>query len=467
MSESFRDPDGYVIHSGSNVWRCIYPHAVDRTKAFLDSPAARRWMSEGVLCRTGVVSPEEADHPREVGADVALLLRHEPVPFPSYPFEWPAEMLHAAARVTLRLAREADEAELALKDATPYNVMFRGTAPIFLDILSFSERTPLDPMWRPYAQFVQTFIYPLLAMRFAGLRPDELLSANRDGIGPERMLRLCPAWRLMTPALFGAVMLPALAGRRAEGGERRYVARQAGDAGEARYLLHRTFARAAKLLDQAAPPAPSGETVDYETTGHTYGKDALARKDDFVEAALRKHAPAWVLDIGANTGRYSRMAARAGARVVSVDKAPEASGALWRRAVKENADILPLAVDLARPTPAMGWMNGETRSFLERARGRFDCVLMLAVAHHLAVTERVPLARIFELAWELTSDVLVIEYVAPADSQFRQIARGRDELHTGMTQAAFEEAAALRFELAEACDVTPTRRLYCYRRKSG
>ncbi len=92
---------------------------------------------------------------------------------------------------------------------------------------------------------------------------------------------------------------------------------------------------------------------------------------------------------------------------------------------------------------------------------------MLAVAHHLAVTERVPLARIFELAWELTSDVLVIEYVAPADSQFRQIARGRDELHTGMTQAAFEEAAALRFELAEACDVTPTRRLYCYRRKSG
>ena len=104
MSESFRDPDGYVIHSGSNVWRCIYPHAVDRTKAFLDSPAARRWMSEGVLCRTGVVSPEEADHPREVGADVALLLRHEPVPFPSYPFEWPAEMPHAAGRATVRLA---------------------------------------------------------------------------------------------------------------------------------------------------------------------------------------------------------------------------------------------------------------------------------------------------------------------------------------------------------------------------
>ena len=102
---------------------------------------------------------------------------------------------------------------------------------------------------------------------------------------------------------------------------------------------------------------------------------------------------------------------------------------MWRQARAEKLDILPLAVNLTRPSPGTGWRNQECSSFLDRARGKFDAVLMLAVIHHMLVTERVPLAEIIDLAAELTTNLLIIEYVAPDDSMFRRLTRGREELH--------------------------------------
>ena len=111
------------------------------------------------------------------------------------------------------MARESLDAGFGLKDATPYNVMFDGPRPVFLDVLSFERRDPLDVLWRPYGQFVRSFVYPLLAARYCGVRVDELLLVHRDGIEPERMLRLCPAWRRWFPPFLGAVSIPALVSR--------------------------------------------------------------------------------------------------------------------------------------------------------------------------------------------------------------------------------------------------------------
>src|SRR6185295_16718170 len=56
----------------------------------------------------------------------ATVLEHAPVWFASYPFEWPSAMLQEAARVTVGIAERLLEDGLGIKDATPYNILFRG-----------------------------------------------------------------------------------------------------------------------------------------------------------------------------------------------------------------------------------------------------------------------------------------------------------------------------------------------------
>jgi hypothetical protein len=161
------------------------------------------------------------------------------------------------------------------------------------------------------------------------------------------------------------------------------------------------------------------------------------------------------------------LAAAAGASVVSLDSDPETAAALWRSATAAGADILPLVVDFARPTPASGWRGTEYAGFLERAEGFFDCILMLAVIHHLMVTDRIPLAQIFDVAASVTTGWLIMEFVGPQDPMFVRLARGRDALYKWYSRPYFEDCARHSFDIVNSFDIPSSdRALYLLRRKS-
>jgi hypothetical protein len=129
-------------------------------------------------------------------------------------------------------------------------------------------------------------------------------------------------------------------------------------------------------------------------------------------------------------------------------------------------NVLPLVVDLARPTPAMGWRNRECASFLARARHGFDLVMMLAVLHHILVTERIPLEELFALAEELTRGYLLIEFVGSDDPCFKRIVRGRGALYSHLTRERFEAAASERFDRVRSARIDGMERwIYLYRRR--
>ena len=454
-TRSFRDPDGYVLASDRRIFRCVLPHAAGDLEAFLASPLAVQWMAEGKLVHTGIprnLSNEEI--PAEWRGRLpsgAVVVEHAPILFRNYPYEWAPPMLRSAATLTLELAGAAMRGGWVLKDATPYNVMFDGSKPVFLDVLSFRRRDPLEAIWRPRAQFIRTFVYPLLAWRYFGLRLDEILLAHRDGLEPERMLALCPPYRRLLPPFFSSVTIPAFLAR---GGGRdgadRYRARRARDADEAAFILERLFARTGRLLGYASARRIRGTASQDIGPGHNYAPLELVGKERLLAAAFDRWSPKNVLDMGCHTGRFSLLAARSGARVVAIDRDADAVGALWRSAREAGAPILPLAVDIGRPPGACGWRNSECAAFLDRARGAFDCVLMLALIHHLLVNERVPLGAILQLAAELTTRLAVVEYIDPGDSLFQRIARGRGALHRDVSRESFETAACRWFRILEA-----------------
>src|SRR3954451_2197393 len=432
MRLSFRDPDGYVVRSGTRVFRCVFPHAAADTLSFLSTDFARLEMSSGAIAGAIRVPQGDSDACLDAPAG-SLILEHSPIPFANFPYEWAPEMLYSAGALTLRLARSAAPEGFGLKDATPYNVMFDGPRPVFLDVLSFARRDPADPIWRPYAQFVRTFVYTLLANRHLGLQLDEILLGHREGLDPGRMRRMCSPLQLIRPPFLWIVPIPEVLSRVTprKVGEGSYAPATAGSAEEAQFLVNRAVTRAERLLQNIRPPEQP--EADSYAWGGQYSPEAAARKEEIVGASLDTLQPRNVLDIGCNTGRFSMLAAARGARVVAIDRDPSVVGRTWREASQQNAGILPLVIDIARPPGATGWANREHPSFLERARGSFDCVLMLALVHHLLVSERVPLAAIFELLAELTTRAALVEYIDPADAQFQRILRGRGELHRDFT----------------------------------
>ena len=201
-------------------------------------------------------------------------------------------------------------------------------------------------------------------------------------------------------------------------------------------------------LNRLAPKSGQDSTwSDYMTGNNNYSQESFKNKQSFVHDALAEFAPKRVLDVGCNTGHFSAIAARGGADVVAIDYDPVVAGEVWRKARSERLAIQPLVVNLTRPSPALGWLNQECPSFLQRARGTFDAVLMLAVLHHVLVTERVPLPDILDLAADLTTGILIIEFIAPEDSMMRRLMRGREALHKDLNAGVFEQACRRRFDI--------------------
>ncbi|MEO7652771.1 MAG: class I SAM-dependent methyltransferase [Bryobacteraceae bacterium] len=479
MTASFRDPAGVLFPLEGRILRLVHETGIPDLQAFLASKAAAKFLDSGRVARTTVLSEAESLSIRSRpdvhsmlsrgGVDAAprsMLLEHERVWFPSYPYEWAPEMLHAAARLTLDLARELLADGVGLKDGTPYNVLFRGPEPVFIDLLSFERRDPGDSTWLPYAQFVRTFLLPLLATKHFGMALDQILTTRRDGLEPEEVYRWSKPSQRLRPPFFGLVSMPTwLASGRDQDDASIYKTRKLDNPEKARFILENLLNGLDRALTRLEPVAGKSTWSSYMVSNNNYSSDHFAAKQGFVEQVMREYAPKRVADIGCNTGHFSAIAARSGAQVVALDYDPVVVGSVWRNARTEKLPILPLVVNLTRPTPGIGWRNQECSSFLDRARGGFDAIFMLAVIHHMLVTERVPVPDILDLAAELTSDLAVIEFIAPEDSMFKRLTRGRDELHRGLTTAVFEAACRRHFEIVRTQHLENTSRwLYLLRK---
>jgi hypothetical protein len=190
---SFRDPSGRLFRFPDRLVRVVGPSGAGDLEAMLSSRTARRFLDARQLVGAVPVPPEEyGTLPRDpelarAVEGAARVVAHERLAFPSFPYEWPAELLHAAGLLTLDLAESGLEDGLGLKDATPFNVLFDGPRPVFVDWLSFERRDPHDPTWLAYAQFVRTFVLPLLAHREFAMQPAQVFLAQRDGLEPEQI----------------------------------------------------------------------------------------------------------------------------------------------------------------------------------------------------------------------------------------------------------------------------------------
>lgn len=441
---SWRDPAGFVARRDGRIFRAVATHKVAQLEKLLDT----QWYRDGIAREWFPASNWVEDNGAGWLPEIdGRWLEHRALRFPCFPHEITALQLFDAAKLTIDIAREALVHGWMLKDASAWNVLFEHGKPVFCDILSFE---PADDggIWQPYAQFFRHFVIPLLIYRSTGMQPAALFLVHRDGIEPaaaRAMIHGMRAWR--QPAL-EAVTLPVLFNR-GGGAARPRQAPGTKDIKLARFLLERTLRRLGKHIDALRPLGPKrpSKWENYEADRHHYSAADVSAKTAFVAEAVNHREISTVLDLGCNAGEFSKLAASAGKQVVAADFDAGALGRLYAELREQKLDIAPILLDIGRPTPAIGWMNQEVDSFVDRARGQFDCILALGLVHHLLVSERASLSMILAFFDALDPGFLVLEWIEQSDRRFVEIAGLNEGLYADLSMAAFEQIFLTRYDL--------------------
>jgi hypothetical protein len=458
VAGSFRDPAGFVFTRDGVLYRQINQSFAEQFAQLGDSGLYDALIGQGLLIPHEVADVEPADP-----AQAAVVIRPEPVRFISYPFEWSPGQLQAAALATLRAQQVAMDHGMTLRDASAYNVQFHRGRPVLIDTLSFAPLLDGEP-WVAYRQFCQHFLAPLALMANVDVRLGQLLRVHLDGIPLDLAAQLLPGKTRLQPGLAMHIRAHAASQRRHAGG----ATPAADDApSKGRSFSREAFAGLISSLRKAVEkqtwePSESAWR-DYYAAIQSYSDEALSHKEELVATALGEIAPSTVWDFGANTGRFSRIAAAGGADVVAIEMDPSAVELNWRQ-VADNGDtaVLPLWIDLSNPTPSQGWAHTERASLA--GRGPAEAGLALALVHHLAIGGNVPLADI--AAWFATAcEWLIIEWVPKDDPMVQRLLASREDVFAEYTAEHFEAAIGRWFSIEGSHAVRGSQRiLYVLRR---
>lgn len=430
---SFRDPDGTVYDDGLHIWRAIsesYKEEWSAAEATGLFDAVR-----DMLVPWQEVPPDESPLAKNQAlyGRVWKTLRVRRVPFISYPYEWCFSSLKDAALLTLSLHKQVLKHGFILKDASAYNIQFVDGEPVFIDLLSF-ERWKEGQAWQAYGQFCRHFLAPLALMARRDLRMGLLTRQWIDGIPLDLAASLLPWQSRFSPSLAMHIHMHA-------GMQKRYADARKSSAKVSSVRLDKTrMLDVADSLESAiralTPPAQKTEWGNYYSDTN-YSPTARAAKENAVRAAA-VCGGGLALDLGANTGEFSRLLTPHFSTVLATDFDPLAVELHY--ASSPGPGLQPLLLDATNPSPGTGWGGQERESFEQRCDA--DYLQALALCHHLFFTFGIPfslMASWFKKLLKPNGRILA-EFVPKEDSQVRRLLANRDDVFPHYSEDEFVNA---------------------------
>jgi len=449
---SFRDPAGRVYRVGDRILRTVSERIAAefeqvRASGLIDDLIERSWLVPG----------ETADPARLDGLagplaeGVHAVIEHPCLPFVSYPYEWGFSQLKAAALLHLDIHLAALERGVTLCDASAYNVQFIGARPLFIDLLSFRPYRD-GQFWGGYRQFCEQFLNPLLLHACCGVPHNAWFRGRIAGIPSAELSRLIPLRRRLSKRVLTHVVLHAALTRSVHKPETELTT-DAKQAGLPRPRLVKMLSGLKSWIGNLTPARGAASYWDDYSRFKTYSDAETAAKHDFVRRFAAAVRPGLLWDLGCNTGDFALTAIDGGADyVVGWDNDLGALEIAFARSRDSGARFTPLYGDACDPAPAQGWAERERAGW--RGRGPADAVLALALVHHLAITNNVPLAAVVSWLVEL-APCGVVEFVGKADSQVQGMLRLRDDIFPDYTLESFLTLLGGRARIVERLSLSP------------
>jgi hypothetical protein len=348
---------------------------------------------------------------------------------------------------------------MSLKDASAYNVQFHQGKTVLIDTLSLEIYKEGEP-WVAYKQFCQHFLAPLALMAKVDIRLLQLLKIYIDGVPLDLASHLLPISTRLNFGLMAHIHLHARAQARYS---RQAVKSQPVKNKVSKQSLIALIENLTTTVKKLEWNPVGTEWGDYYNITN-YTSSAFEHKKKLVSEWVSKVNPNSVWDLGANNGTFTRLASTKSIPSIAFDVDPAAVEQNYRQVKLNKEDnLLPLVQDLTNPSPALGWHHSERDSLFERASA--DMVFALAVIHHLAISNNVPLAQIAEF-FSAAGKWLIIEFVPKSDSQVQKLLASRLDIFDEYTKADFEKKFVSRFIIHETVNLKESDRyLYLMQRR--
>lgn len=396
---SFRDPENAAfLHEGT--WtRIAGPSSAAALRTLRSSDLYASLTAAGSLvafeelpdeAAGPIISAYAASSGRTPALDSAVF-SVEHVDVITYPWEWPNSLLEAAALLTLDLRLSLLGIGLDLKDASAFNVQFRGMQPVFIDLGSVERWRP-NPSWNASRQFIEHFINPLAVGSGERVTAADAWDLGRHrGLRSESARALLPkkARRSLSLLLLQATTRPV---EKNAPSESTFADTANKNQDLARNATRSLTKRLAKQVRKLHGREHATTWVDYGTRAH-YESDDLTRKSalatDFIKADAGRDR--LVLDVGGNDGfTAAHLARHAGARVIVMDADAGALDMLHQGLPDDiGGSVTPILGDITNLTPASGLLNREFAAFTERVQP--SAVICQAVLHHVVITQGTPM----------------------------------------------------------------------------
>ena len=446
ISSSFRDPSGFLFYRDDTIYRQVNITYKENYDYLMNSG-----LYEVLVDNESLIPHEEVVIEGTEPDKAYKILKPELIPFISYSYEWCFSQLKNAALITLKIQKKALDFGMSLKDCSAYNIQFRKGKPVSVDTLSFEKYQEGKP-WIAYRQFCQHFLAPLALMSYRDIRLNQLFRIYIDGIPLDLASSLLPFHTRFKFSLLSHIYLHAKA--------QKYFADKTANTSGGKKMSLLSFNGLIDNLESAIKKlkwkSQNTEWSDYYKETN-YSMDALQHKKQIVAELLDKIDPRNVWDLGSNIGMFSRIASDKGIQTISFDIDPGAVEKNYLECIRKGeTHILPLVLDLTNPSPSIGWENQERMSLLER--GPADTVFALALIHHLAISNNLPLNRIADFFSRICKS-LIIEFVPKNDSQVKRLLSTREDIFLSYRQQVFEDEFCRYFRIQDSVKIKDSERI--------
>lgn len=449
QSASFRDPSGFLFTRDRVLYRQVNQSYQKDYDLLMQSG-----LYEHLVKAKKLIPHTEVELTPAQPELAYKIIQPERVAFISYPYEWCFSELKDAALLTLSVQKAALEHGMSLKDASAYNIQFHHGRPVLIDTLSFEAYQEGKP-WVAYRQFCQHFLAPLALMSYRDVRLSQLLRVYIDGIPLDLASELLPANTRLNFGLTAHIHLHASAQKKYSDTPEQALTQAQGRTMNKMSLIGLIDNLQSTVNGLKWEPHGTEWGDYYDSTNYT--RAAFDSKMEIVRMFLQKAQPHQVWDLGANTGIFSRLAADMGVLTISSDIDPAAVEKNYQEMQqKKETNLLPLVLDLTNPSPAIGWQNTERDSFINR--GPVDAVMALALVHHLAISNNVPLPDLAEFFASL-GRWLIVEFIPKEDSQVQRLLATRADIFPQYHQAGFEAAFQPYFIQHECLPIEGSKRI--------
>jgi len=452
LPSSYRDPSGFVFTNNGVIFRQINLSFKDNFDLFLSSGCYDHLVKKKLLIR----------HTDETSSQITSAkhyktIKPEQIIYISYPYEWCFEMLKDAALLTLRLVKECLPFGIIPKDATAYNIQWHRGGLIFIDSLSF-EKYNEDVPWIAYRQFCENFLSPLLLMHYSRNSLSQILLAYPDGI-PLAIAKSLLPWRskLSLHTYLHIHLHASIAGRKKNIAEKKVKF--------SKTKLLNIITSLEKLISSLKiPEQKTAWSGYYDEAGQR--NDYLEQKQKIIIQWLNElNNIKTAADLGANEGEFSELLAEKGIETIAADFDPVVISRLYKKVKKEKQKyILPLIIDLASPSPAIGVNNKERSSFIQRTQ--VDIALILALVHHLAIGKNIPFSMLAEMFANIT-DYLLIEFIPKEDPKIQAMLLLKKDIYKNYNEDEFIKEFEFLFSIIDKKEIPGSKRILFLMKRKG